>query len=91
MFSGIFFNEFPKFVQSKGFESFQEILKTELLQNIHYSFLSDRIIQIIAKWRANGFLGEMNRAYGSNPRVLDDNDLKDLVKTYNLLIESISD
>ena len=89
-FSDNFYNEFPTVVQSKGFESLQEILKPESLQNIHNSFSSDKIIQTIAKWRANGFLGEVSRAYGSNPRVLDDNDLKDLVKTYNLLIESIS-
>ena len=77
-------------MQSKGFESLQEILKPESLQNIHNSFSSDKIIQTISKWRANGFLGEVSIVYGSNPRVLDDNDLKDLVKTYNLLIESIS-
>lgn len=89
-FSDNFYNEFPTVVQSKGFEQLREILTAESLQNIRDSFSSDRIIQTIAKWRANGFFGEVSRAYGSRPRVLDENDLKNLVKSYNVLIKSIS-
>lgn len=88
-FSNNFYNEFPTVKQAKGFEHLQELLKTESLNILRSLYSTKEIIQIIATWKANGFIGEVSRAYGSNPKNLSCNDIEELVKTYNILIKSI--